>query len=308
MHFIEETFQKSPCCLYTDVLDCSRDATAAQLRKAYYRAAIKYHPDRSPNKNTTALFQAMSMAYELLKDPISRAEYDETGIIPDSNNDDTEETKGWDEWKHYFDTMFGKVTANDIDAFATKYKCSEEEQRDVLKQFVLRQGNLGAMMDHVMLSEPRDAERWVEDYIRPAMNSGELDKKWTKMMETSLKKCQTLAKKKSVQEDAANANESDDSQSGESESDEESPPPRKKAAANKKNAKQPPVKRKRVPAKVTNKKIKDMTDLVAAIQNKQHNAAAALGARYGVDMEADDPFENEDAFAKAQAKILKKKK
>lgn len=197
MHLIEQAFGRN-CCLYGDVLQCPRDADAATLRKAYYRRALQYHPDKQPASSTTAtskspvdpsgdgdvasatsphlVFQAISATYQLLKNPESRAEYDETGRIPgddeyDHDNQDLSQ-EGVQQWKNYFDQIFGKVTRSDIDAFAAKYKCSEEERRDVLKEFQQRRGDLVKMLDYVMLSEPRDALRWAEDYIRPAYERG----------------------------------------------------------------------------------------------------------------------------------------
>ena len=45
----------------------------------------------------------------------------------------------------------------------------------MLREFKSRQGNLVKMLDFVMLSEPRDAIRWVEDYISPALYSNNND-------------------------------------------------------------------------------------------------------------------------------------
>ena len=45
--------------LYDDVLKCPREATSAQLRKAYYQQARIYHPD----KNTVSLFVYTSFLY-----------------------------------------------------------------------------------------------------------------------------------------------------------------------------------------------------------------------------------------------------
>lgn len=48
-----------------DVLDIQPDATPAQIRKAYYKMAQKYHPDKHPNnEEATAKFQEISAAYQ----------------------------------------------------------------------------------------------------------------------------------------------------------------------------------------------------------------------------------------------------
>jgi DnaJ family protein C protein 9 len=306
MHSIEESFGTG-CDLYKDVLKCPRDADKAQLRKAYYRAALKHHPDRNPgNKAAHKQFQAISLAYQILSDPDSRQEYDETGVIPDEAPDEDDKaatTQGQDVWKQYFDQIFGKVTTSDIDAFASKYKCSDEERRDVLKEFKARKGNLLKMLEFVMLSEARDAKRWVEDYILPAMEEGKIDKKLKDTMEKTLKKCETQAAK----ENTENEEDADEDLSTEtaSEDDDEASPAKKTSKKNTK-PKSPPRKAKPTQAK-RKKKGNDMQDLVAQIQNRRGTGGslfASIGARYGVDMDCDDPLDD-SAFAAAQAKVNK---
>jgi curved DNA-binding protein CbpA len=96
VHLIQSVFGKD-CDLY-DVLTCPRDANKATLRKSYYRAALKFHPDRNQNDSAAnQQFQAISEAYQILKDEQMRAEYDETGVIPDMADDD-DMTSGADQW------------------------------------------------------------------------------------------------------------------------------------------------------------------------------------------------------------------
>merc|ERR1712032_1596377 len=67
----------------------------------------------------------------------------------------------------------GKVTTADIDAFEVKYKCSDEEEADVLKYYDRFGGDLNKMLECVMLSSDADKERWVKDFIEPAIESGD---------------------------------------------------------------------------------------------------------------------------------------
>ena len=65
---------------FYDTLGVSRTATAAELKKAYRRMAMKYHPDRNPdNADAEAHFKEAKEAYEILSDPQKRAAYDQFG-------------------------------------------------------------------------------------------------------------------------------------------------------------------------------------------------------------------------------------
>jgi len=65
---------------YYEVLGISKDASAAELKKAYRRVAMKHHPDRNPgDKAAEDKFKEASEAYEILSDPQRRAAYDQFG-------------------------------------------------------------------------------------------------------------------------------------------------------------------------------------------------------------------------------------
>lgn len=59
-----------------EVLGVSRDATEAEIKKAYRAQALKHHPDKNPDDpNATEKFKKINGAYEKLKDPGTRAAY-----------------------------------------------------------------------------------------------------------------------------------------------------------------------------------------------------------------------------------------
>ena len=65
---------------YYDLLGVSKDASDADLKKAYRKMAVKYHPDKNQgDASAEAMFKKVSEAYEALKDPQKRAAYDRYG-------------------------------------------------------------------------------------------------------------------------------------------------------------------------------------------------------------------------------------
>ena len=70
---------------YYKVLGLTKSATSDEIKRAYRRLAVKYHPDKNPgNKAAEEKFKKVSEAYEVLSDPKKRADYDQFG--PDMFN------------------------------------------------------------------------------------------------------------------------------------------------------------------------------------------------------------------------------
>lgn len=65
---------------YYDLLEVGRNASTDEIKKAYKKLALKYHPDRNPgNQEAEEKFKEATGAYEVLSDSEKRASYDRYG-------------------------------------------------------------------------------------------------------------------------------------------------------------------------------------------------------------------------------------
>ncbi|MFK7890638.1 MAG: molecular chaperone DnaJ [Granulosicoccus sp.] len=95
---------------YYEVLGVSRDVSDAELKKAYRRLAMKYHPDRNTDDaDATEKFKEAKEAFEVLKDKDKRAAYDQFGHAGVSNQPGGGGFGGGADINDIFGDVFGDI-------------------------------------------------------------------------------------------------------------------------------------------------------------------------------------------------------
>lgn len=61
---------------YYQILGIHHSAQGADIKRAYRRLAVQYHPDKNPDPKAEALFKEIAEAYDVLSDPHKKVEYD----------------------------------------------------------------------------------------------------------------------------------------------------------------------------------------------------------------------------------------
>ena len=119
---------------YYDVLGLAPEATIEDIKKKYKILAIKYHPDKNPDKNETEKFLKITKAYEILSDLAKRSDYDRqnglsVGHKPSSGTItilDFETDSEDEEWLSYYCRCQGKFSIErDFHDFPVATPCSD---------------------------------------------------------------------------------------------------------------------------------------------------------------------------------------
>ena len=66
---------------YYQILDVSFSASKEEIKKAYRKMSLQWHPDRNPGADVTEMMQDINEAYKILNDDISRARYDKEYLL-----------------------------------------------------------------------------------------------------------------------------------------------------------------------------------------------------------------------------------
>ena len=99
----ERLYKRSKEVDYYKLLNVSRSASAREIKRAYHKLAVEYHPDKNPDDREAAeiRFKAVAQAYEVLADSDLRRKYDAGEDVTGNPGEDQEQQQGGGHWMHH---------------------------------------------------------------------------------------------------------------------------------------------------------------------------------------------------------------
>ena len=192
------------------VLNVAHTATAAEIRTAYRKLALQWHPDKHQDKEEAhTKFQEIAFAYAILSDETRRKRYDTTGSLEEAEEGDFD-------WKEWFSEMWdGIVNGDTIKEFTENYQGnlspetglivgSEEEKADVLQAYEDGEGSVTFIIENIMACSYEDEPRFIQ-IVNEAIIDGnaETHPRWKKgTSEKAIK-----SRKKAAEKEAKEAEE-----------------------------------------------------------------------------------------------------
>ncbi|KAJ3341844.1 hypothetical protein HDU93_003965 [Gonapodya sp. JEL0774] len=163
---LDEVFGKDED-IYT-AFGITKGATLEEIKRAYKKLALRHHPDKlSPEAcdeeklAKTRGFQRLALYYSILSDDDKRARYDRTGSVKDAGSSVFHDYQGSSkDLDAYFADLYGGfVDALKIEEFAKGYKGSEEEKEDIVRAYDDAKGDMGLILETVLLSSVEEESR-----------------------------------------------------------------------------------------------------------------------------------------------------
>ncbi|KAK1282937.1 Chaperone protein dnaJ 6 [Acorus calamus] len=181
-----------------EILGVGRTASQQEIKKAYYKLALRLHPDKNPgDEEAKENFQLLQRVISILGDEKKRALYDQTGCVDDA------ELAGdaVRNMQEFFRAMYKKdvlvyikmiifqnvsqISVADIEEFEVSYRGSVTEKKDLKDLYTKYKGNMNRLFCTMLCSDPKLDSHRFKDYIDEAIAEGELKsskayEKWAK--------------------------------------------------------------------------------------------------------------------------------
>ncbi|KAJ0977030.1 hypothetical protein J5N97_012504 [Dioscorea zingiberensis] len=167
-----------------EILGVERTASQQEIKKAYYKLALRLHPDKNPgDEEAKEKFQLLQKVISVLGDEEKRALYDQTGCVDDEGL----VGEAAHNLQEFFRSVYKRVTEADIEEFEANYRGSDSEKKDLKDLYAKFKGNMERLFCSMLCSEPKLDSHRFKDIIDVAIAEGELKstkayQKWAKQV------------------------------------------------------------------------------------------------------------------------------
>ncbi|KAL0339618.1 UNVERIFIED_CONTAM: Chaperone protein dnaJ 6 [Sesamum radiatum] len=152
-----------------EILGVDKAASQQEIKKAYYKLALRLHPDKNPDdEEAKEKFQQLQKVISILGDEEKRSVYDQTGCVDDADlvGDVIQNLQT------FFRAMYKKISEADIEEFEANYRGSESEKKDLLELYKKLKGNMDRLFCCMLCSEPMLDSHRFKDIIDEAISAG----------------------------------------------------------------------------------------------------------------------------------------
>ncbi|KAK9154937.1 hypothetical protein Sjap_002417 [Stephania japonica] len=166
-----------------EILGVERTASQSEIKKAYYKLALRLHPDKNPgDEEAKEKFQQLQKVISILGDKEKRALYDQNGCVDEDLSGDFAQNL-----HEYFRAVYKRVTEADIEEFEANYRGSDSEKKDLKELYQKFEGNMNRLFCSMLCSDSKLDSHRFKDIINEAIAGGELKetkayKKWVKQI------------------------------------------------------------------------------------------------------------------------------
>uniref|UniRef100_A0A3Q0R0V6 DnaJ homolog subfamily B member 9 n=1 Tax=Amphilophus citrinellus TaxID=61819 RepID=A0A3Q0R0V6_AMPCI len=141
---------------YYDILGVPKGATERQIKKAFHKLAMKYHPDKNKSPDAEVRFREIAEAYETLSDETRRREYDQFGDTTAYFSGETQgrhRQGGHQPFSFSFDDIFKNFDIYSQNRHARHRRHFDEHSRSHSRHKRHFQGGFGAGMINDMFDD-----------------------------------------------------------------------------------------------------------------------------------------------------------